>query len=139
LVAYCNNFTVKYFLYRLLFENIIFPVMGSAVSRENMNVVLQEQLAKDPVVIYSKSTCPACIKTRQLLKDEKIPARFYELNQMTGGNDIFKAVTSKTGWSTVPQIFICGKFVGGFSELLALQSAGFLSLMVNECYRDDLY
>ncbi|KRX92352.1 Glutaredoxin-1 [Trichinella pseudospiralis] len=113
--------------------------MGSSFSRKNMNVVLQEQLAKDPVVIYSKSTCPACIKTRQLLKDEKIPAQFYELNQMTAGNDIFKAVTSKTGWSTVPQIFICGKFVGGFSELMALQSAGFLSLMVNECYRGDLY
>ncbi|CDW55632.1 glutaredoxin 2, mitochondrial [Trichuris trichiura] len=88
--------------------------MGASLSRKNVDTLIQEQIIHDPVVMYSKSTCIQCTNAKRLLKEMKIPYACYELNQINEGIELFKALKEKTGSSTVPQIFICGRFIGGW-------------------------
>ena len=67
------------------------------------------------VVIYTKSTCPFCINAKLLLKKEKIK---YIEKEVVKNQKYLEEMKKRThGKNTVPQIFINGKYIGGFSEL----------------------
>uniref|UniRef100_A0A5S6QEX5 Glutaredoxin domain-containing protein n=1 Tax=Trichuris muris TaxID=70415 RepID=A0A5S6QEX5_TRIMR len=107
--------------------------MGNILGREKMDTLIHEQIIHDPVVVYSKSTCVNCTNAKRLLKSMQIPYACYELNKISGGIQLSKALKEKTGCSTVPQIFICGHFIGGYNELYTLTCRGLLIPMVSEC------
>ncbi|KAF7897121.1 hypothetical protein EAF00_005349 [Botryotinia globosa] len=71
------------------------------------------------VAVFSKSYCPYCNSTKKLLTDMK--ANFYsiELDQVDDGAAIQSYLAQKTGQSSVPNIFIGQKHVGGNSDLQA--------------------
>lgn len=79
------------------------------------------------VKIYTWKTCPYCIRAIQLLKTKKVDFEEFVLD---GKDDELNALRAKTGHKTVPQIFIGDEFIGGYSELAALESTGELSLML---------
>ncbi|ODV82285.1 glutaredoxin [Suhomyces tanzawaensis NRRL Y-17324] len=72
------------------------------------------------VVVYSKSTCPYCYSTKQLLKQLNQDAHIVELNQTADGASIQAALAEITGQRTVPNVFINGKHIGGNSDLQEL-------------------
>jgi glutaredoxin 3 len=75
-----------------------------------------------PVVIYTKSTCPYCHAAKALLK--KKGAAFEEI-AVDGDRAAQAAMAQKAdGRSTVPQIFIGGRHVGGCDDLYDLDAAG---------------
>lgn len=75
-----------------------------------------------PVVIYTKSTCPYCHAAKALLK--KKGAAFEEIG-VDGDRAAQAAMAAKAnGRSTVPQIFIGGRHVGGCDDLHELDDAG---------------
>ncbi len=75
-----------------------------------------------PVVIYTKSTCPYCHAAKALLK--KKGAAFEEIG-VDGDRTAQAAMAAKAnGRSTVPQIFISGRHVGGCDDLYELDAAG---------------
>ncbi len=75
-----------------------------------------------PVVIYTKSTCPYCDAAKALLK--KKGAAFEEIG-VDGDRAAHAAMAAKAnGRSTVPQIFISGRHVGGCDDLYELEAAG---------------
>ncbi len=75
-----------------------------------------------PVVIYTKSTCPYCHAAKALLQHKG--ASFEEI-KIDGDRGAQMAMAEKAGgrW-TVPQIFIGGAHVGGCDDLHDLDAAG---------------
>ncbi|MBI3307732.1 MAG: glutaredoxin 3 [Candidatus Omnitrophica bacterium] len=74
-----------------------------------------------PVTIYTTSYCPFCTRAKNLLKQKNIS--FKEVD-ITEDNKTREAIEKKTGWMTVPMIFIGEEFVGGSDELYALNASG---------------
>ncbi|NCN40529.1 glutaredoxin 3 [bacterium] len=76
------------------------------------------------VKVYTTSFCPFCVRAKQLLSSKGIA--FEEIN-LDGKEDELKALKDRTGWRTVPQIFIDDELVGGFTELAEKDSKGELT------------
>jgi glutaredoxin 3 len=75
-----------------------------------------------PVLIYTKSTCPYCHAAKDLLRSKN--AAFEEIG-VDGDRAAQAAMAVKAGGrSTVPQIFIGGRHVGGCDDPHALDAAG---------------
>lgn len=56
-------------------------------------------------------------------------AKYEEIN-LDGKDDELMALRQRTGQRTVPQIFIDGKLIGGYSDLAELDSRGELDRML---------
>lgn len=70
---------------------------------------------KPSVAIITKPGCPFCAKAKAMLTDHKLP---YE--EIVLGNDAtMTSVRAITGRTTVPQVFIGGKHIGGSDDLEA--------------------
>ncbi len=81
-----------------------------------------------PVVIYTKATCPYCIAAKDLLRRKG--AAFEEIG-VDGNRAGQSAMAAKAnGRSTVPQIFIGGTHVGGCDDLYDLDSMGKLDALL---------
>jgi len=77
--------------------------------------------------MYSWGACPFCVRAKDLLNRKGIP--FEEIN-LDGKDAELQALRARTGQRTVPQIFIDGKLIGGFTELAALDARGELDKMI---------
>jgi glutaredoxin 3 len=76
-----------------------------------------------PVVeIYTQPWCPYCARALRLL-DAK-GANYREVEAPHGTAEREEAIRRSGGHTTVPQIFIDGRHIGGSDELLALDRAG---------------
>jgi glutaredoxin 3 len=74
------------------------------------------------ITIYTKSYCPYCTSAKALL--QKKGAAFDEIG-IDGQPALRQAMIAKAGGSsTVPQIFINGRHVGGCDDLYALDAKG---------------
>jgi glutaredoxin 3 len=73
------------------------------------------------IQIYTWSNCPFCVRAKDLLKRKGI--EFEEIN-LDGKDAETTALQNRTGMRTIPQIFINDAFIGGFTELAALDSKG---------------
>ena len=82
------------------------------------------------VTLYSGPHCPYCNMAKALLKQFGVQ-NIVEIGAHTDP-EAFETMRQATGTRTVPQIFIGGKHVGGFSELRALHNAGRLAEMLSE-------
>ncbi len=80
------------------------------------------------VVIYTKESCPYCIRAKQLLQSKGVS---YEEHNLENNPTELEALKARTKWRTVPQIFINDKMIGGFSELLALETSKKLDALLN--------
>lgn len=68
------------------------------------------------VEVYSKDGCSYCVRAKQLLNNKKISFTEFKL----GEDGVDRAyIQNKAGKpvSTVPQIFIDGNHIGGYTEL----------------------
>ncbi|TFK56832.1 glutaredoxin [Heliocybe sulcata] len=84
------------------------------------------------IAIFSKSYCPYCKRAKTLItsKFPNVPTKIYELDEMSEGSDIQDYLLEKTGQSTVPNIFINKKHVGGCDAVTSLDSQGKLAQLV---------
>jgi len=79
----------------------------------------QNIIDENAVAVFSKSYCPYCRATKQLLND--LGAKFYaiELDQVDDGADIQAALKEINGQTSVPNIYIKQQHIGGNSDLQA--------------------
>lgn len=80
---------------------------------------------ENKIVVFSKTTCSYCTRAKQLLNDLKLVYKAIELDlnhQCPNENcaQLSTVLIAQTRMRTVPQIFINGKCIGGFDELLSL-------------------
>jgi len=66
-------------------------------------------------VVWSKDQCPYCVQAKQLLKSKGI--EYEERNIMHGTWTREQLLEAVPNARTVPQIFLDGELVGGFTEL----------------------
>jgi len=81
------------------------------------------------VVVYRTRFCPYCVSAERLLKNKGVSFREVDV---TGEVDCRRWLRQTTGWSTVPQIFVNGRSLGGFTELAALDRRGELEPLLRE-------
>ncbi|WP_265529172.1 glutaredoxin 3 [Sphingomicrobium marinum] len=80
------------------------------------------------VEIYTKMFCGFCVRAKELLKRKEI--EFTEYGVDGGGPKKDEMVERAGGRTTVPQIFIGNKHVGGCDELMALEREGKLDTLL---------
>jgi glutaredoxin 3 len=77
------------------------------------------------VTVYTTTVCPYCVQAKRLLKERSIPYDEIDVGADAALRD--EMVERAGGRRTVPQIFIDGAHVGGYTELRALADAGGLA------------
>ena len=77
------------------------------------------------VEIYTKSTCGYCIRARRLLETKQV--EFIEYVIDGGGQMRMEMIQRAGGRTTVPQIFVGGRHIGGCDDLYALERDGKLN------------
>ncbi|GAB4176386.1 MAG: glutaredoxin 3 [Geothermobacteraceae bacterium] len=73
------------------------------------------------IEIYTKSTCPYCHRAKHLLEQKSVRFTEYDIT-----NDEHKAqeMRNRSARTTVPEIFIDGRLIGGWDDLYALDQSG---------------
>lgn len=74
------------------------------------------------VEIYTKLFCSFCSRAKQLLAAKGVS--FEETDITMGGPDRATMIQRAGGRTTVPQIFIDGRHIGGCDDLHALEAQG---------------
>ena len=73
------------------------------------------------VTVYSADWCPYCNRAKKLLESKNIEFEEINVDEVPGKRE---EIMAKTGQKTIPQIFIKGEFIGGFSELSQMNESG---------------
>jgi len=79
------------------------------------------------VTIYIKPACPFCKKALLILSREGVKPNIIDI---TGSAALKNKMITESSRSTVPQIFIDDKHLGGCDDLLVAQKSGNLKKML---------
>ena len=79
------------------------------------------------VKMYTRRWCGYCTAAERLLDEKGVP---YENIDTTGDHNTRRWLAETTGRTTVPQIFINGKPVGGYDDIKALDRKGELDKLL---------
>ena len=107
------------------------------------NVLAQRE---KPVVMFAMEWCEFCWSNRKLFKKLGIDYESVDLDSVKFqegdmGGKIRAALNAKTGWVTIPQIFVGGEFIGGCTDTFdAFNDGKFQKLLekYNVTYDKDL-
>ena len=77
--------------------------------------------------IYTQPWCPYCSRAVNLLNKKGVQYR--EINAPHGSKERAES-EARSGSGTVPQVFIDGRSIGGCDDLMALDRAGKLDLLL---------
>ena len=80
------------------------------------------------VEIFTQAFCPYCARALRLLADKGVSVR--EIDAPHGTREREEARSRSGGRTSVPQIFIDGRHVGGCDDLMALDRKGELDGML---------
>uniref|UniRef100_A0AC34RIW3 Glutaredoxin domain-containing protein n=1 Tax=Panagrolaimus sp. JU765 TaxID=591449 RepID=A0AC34RIW3_9BILA len=112
--------------------------MGNKFSTKVNNEQILKETSEYPVVMYTKPNCGYCKMAKQLLDQEKILFKENDLDLIAATNPeayqpYINGLVYTTRQTTVPQIFVCGRFIGGYTELYNLREAKKLFESLDEC------
>lgn len=105
---------------------------------DDLTNFVREKIRAYEVMVFAKSYCPYCQRTRALLQKMQestgINVHVLDLDQMDqeDGPLIQMELLKKTGQRTVPNIFIDQKHIGGNDVLQDLARTGQLKQMLSE-------
>jgi GrxC family glutaredoxin len=83
---------------------------------------------KPHIQIYTTNYCPFCDAAKRLLKERNIDFEEIDVSDPKKKEEL----KAKTGWRTVPQIFIDGKMIGGYQELAEMDRKRLLKIYRGE-------
>lgn len=72
-------------------------------------------------VIYTKPSCPFCIKAKQLLNAKGVQIEEHIVGEAVTKQQVCEAVGRQI--TTVPQIVLDGQYIGGYTDLAAFYGA----------------
>ncbi|CAP55847.1 Glutaredoxin-3 [Gluconacetobacter diazotrophicus PA1 5] len=81
------------------------------------------------IEIYTQPGCPYCVRALRLL--EQKGTAFTEIRALHGTAERAEARERSGGRTTVPQIFIDGRHIGGCDDIMALDRAGKLDPLLH--------
>jgi glutaredoxin 3 len=74
-----------------------------------------------PVVLYTTSWCPYCDRARRLFQDKGVPFTEIDIDSVEGAR---ARMQQRSGRTSVPQIFIGDRHLGGYDDTRALDERG---------------
>lgn len=79
---------------------------------------IEELVAKHPVLVISKETCPFCKRAKNLLTELGAAFESVELDSLSSEAKLVLQghLRATTGAGSVPRVYISGKCIGGFDE-----------------------
>jgi glutaredoxin 3 len=80
------------------------------------------------VEMFTKFGCPYCARAKRLLDEKGVDYEEFEINSMEGKRE--EMLERANGGTTVPQVFIDGRHVGGSDDLAELERNGQLDGML---------
>lgn len=80
------------------------------------------------VKIYSSAFCPYCSWAKKLLDAKNVSYSEVRIDQVEGAQQ--EMLTRSNGQMSVPQIFIGGFHVGGYTDMVKLDQEGNLDTML---------
>lgn len=81
------------------------------------------------VEVYTKFLCPYCARAMKLLANKGVVVEEHDITM--GGPKRTEMLTRSEGRTTVPQIFIDGRAIGGSDDLAALDRNGRLDALLS--------
>ncbi|KAJ5257069.1 hypothetical protein N7478_013173 [Penicillium angulare] len=107
------------FIFKRLFGSFAGPTPAAMSSAKAQ---AQNLIDQNAVMVFSKSYCPYCNSSKELLKQVGAQYKAIELDQIDDGDAIQAALQEISGQRTVPNIFIGQQHIGGNSDLQAKKS-----------------
>ncbi|KAF9964820.1 hypothetical protein BGZ70_005875 [Mortierella alpina] len=104
----------------------------SAQIASTVRSLVRSSIASNPVMIFSKSYCPYCMRVKDLFDDLAVPYKALELDEHEYGDDIQLHLKKISGQSTVPNVFIKGIHLGGSDDTHAAKQSGKLKELLNK-------
>jgi glutaredoxin 3 len=80
------------------------------------------------VEIYTKFMCPYCARAKKLLETKGVDYEETDISMDAGKRE--EMIQRANGRTTVPQIFIDGRHIGGSDDLAELERSGSLDPML---------
>ncbi|KAH7280855.1 hypothetical protein KP509_36G017100 [Ceratopteris richardii] len=114
------KFSASKRFHRASFGPIPVRSMSDPSSLADLENLIKSKNSENAVVIYSKSWCPYCLRVKDLFKQVRVKPLIIELDALEDGQEVQDALQRITGQSTVPNVFIGGKHVGGCEDTLRL-------------------
>lgn len=81
------------------------------------------------VLVYTTGYCPYCYQAKRLLNKKRAPFTEIEVDDRP---ELRSWLRSASGQTTVPQVFINGVSVGGYTDIAALDGEGELDRLLAE-------
>ncbi|WKY00510.1 hypothetical protein Q1695_014949 [Nippostrongylus brasiliensis] len=111
--------------------------MGAVKSKVDVERIHNE-VSSSAVTVYTKDHCSFCTRTKDLLQEEQVEYTEYNVDRLKEDSPeqyspVVNGLVYMTRQTTMPQIFICGKFVGGFTDLQKLKESHKLLDAIMEC------
>lgn len=78
-------------------------------------------------VLYTRAGCQFCAAAKALLLKRGIP---FEEIDVTGDAVALERLTERSGLSTLPQLFVDRRLVGGFEDIRRLDASGELASLL---------
>ncbi|KFK40389.1 hypothetical protein AALP_AA3G367200 [Arabis alpina] len=98
-----------------------------------MEETVKTTVTENPVVVYSKTYCSYSFQVKSLFKRLEVEPLVIELDELgSEGSQLQNVLLKLTGQSTVPNVFIGGKHIGGCSDALELDNKGELESLIAE-------
>lgn len=94
--------------------------MPPAVERKGPYTV---RVVSAQVVIYTTGYCPYCTRAKSLLSKKSVEFKEVDVSDRP---DLRSWIAERTGQRTVPQVFVNGEALGGFTDIDALERRGLL-------------
>ena len=73
------------------------------------------------IIIYTSDNCSFCHSAKEIFKEKKL--KFKEINISKDGKLKNEMIKKSNGMMTVPQIFVNSKHIGGYEDLINLESS----------------
>ncbi|CCW66410.1 unnamed protein product [Phytomonas sp. Hart1] len=101
--------------------------MSAVSDSSHARQFLDDLLRRNSIVLISATYCQFSTQVKKLLIELKCRFVSVEIDLVPQGLQIFREVVALTGVHTVPQLFVKGKYLGGYDDLVASYKKGSLS------------
>uniref|UniRef100_A0AC35GFJ2 Glutaredoxin domain-containing protein n=1 Tax=Panagrolaimus sp. PS1159 TaxID=55785 RepID=A0AC35GFJ2_9BILA len=99
---------------------------------------IERQVRSTTIMMYTLVGCAPCQRAKHMLAVHYADVKSHFL-ELVGDEDWQRQLQVDlqhvTGAMTFPYIFVCGNYIGGSTDLIALHQSGQLRRMVNSCSR----
>jgi len=110
-------------------QSVAETLAGPEFDYEKESKKIDEIVSSNPCVLFSWTVSPSCKKAKALLSEIGCSYKSIELNEpWSEGNLVRAALGRKTGKSSVPSIWINGKYIGGCDDGPTDESPGLVKL-----------